>query len=141
SFGRERYEDRSIVYEDVRTAPSLPPLRLRDKNGNIVLLTGRIDRIDVAEIDGESLGLVVDYKYSREIKNESKTREEIIEEGTDLQLPIYILVAKNLLGLKPIGAQFFTLKSPGRSGIVSVPLPNKCEHIPQEELEALLESC
>ncbi len=141
SFGRERYEDRSIVYEDVRTAPSLPPLRLRDKNGNIVMLTGRIDRIDVAEIDGESLGLVIDYKYSREIKNESKTREEIIEEGTDLQLPIYILVAKNLLGLKPIGAQFFTLKSPGRSGIVSVPLPNKCEHIPQEELEALLESC
>lgn len=139
SFGKEA-KDRRSIHGDVTVQAALPPLILRDKNGSTVKLTGRIDRIDVAEIDGESIGLVIDYKYSGEVYNEKRLREEL-REGADLQLPIYVMVAKDLLGLRPVGAQFYSLKPPGRSGIIALPLPNKSEHISQEEMEALLEDC
>ncbi len=128
---------------DKEAAPEempLPPLELRNRNGTRVKLTGRIDRIDIAEIDGETLGLVIDYKYSREAINGNKLRKDL-SEGTDLQLPIYVMVARDLLGLRPAGAQFYSLKPPGRSGIIALPLPNDSERITQEEMEDLLESC
>jgi ATP-dependent helicase/nuclease subunit B len=139
-FGREARGSVTTLHGDEAVSISLPPLILRDREGNKVRLTGRIDRIDVAEIDGESLGLVIDYKYSREAADGSKLKKDL-QEGTDLQLPLYVMVARDLLGLRPAGAQFYSLKPPGRSGIIAVPLPNRGELIDQEEMEAHLESC
>ncbi|HLA37710.1 MAG TPA: PD-(D/E)XK nuclease family protein [Candidatus Brocadiales bacterium] len=139
-FGKETAGRSLAIHGDVTTPTSLPPLELRDKKGNRVRLTGRIDRIDVAEMDGETLGLVIDYKYSKEAANGSKLIKDL-KEGNDLQLPIYVMVARDLLGLRPVGAQFYSLRPPGRSGIIALPLPNKGEHMSQEDMEALLESC
>jgi ATP-dependent helicase/nuclease subunit B len=146
SFGREEEGDPPagraggfIAYEGAQTPASLGPLKLKDKNGTTVIVTGRIDRIDVGEVEGESLGLVIDYKYSKEIKEKEIVKDLL--EGTDLQLPIYVLAARDLLGLKPVGAQFYTLKPQGRSGIVTFRLANKGEPITKEELERTLESC
>ncbi|HHT9132988.1 MAG TPA: PD-(D/E)XK nuclease family protein [Candidatus Tripitaka californicus] len=143
-FGKETADEslavHLVTYGDVSTPTSLPPLELRDKKGNRVRLTGRIDRIDVAEMDDETLGLVIDYKYSKEAANGNKLIKDL-KEGNDLQLPIYVMVARDLLGLRPVGAQFYSLRPPGRSGIIALPLPNKGEHMSQEDMEALLESC
>ncbi|HHT9154954.1 MAG TPA: PD-(D/E)XK nuclease family protein, partial [Candidatus Tripitaka sp. YC43] len=139
-FGKETAGGSLAIHGDVGTPTSLPPLELRDKKGGSVRLTGRIDRIDVAEMDGETLGLVIDYKYSKEAANGSKLIKDL-KEGNDLQLPIYVMVARDLLGLRPVGAQFYSLRPPGRSGIIALPLPNKGEHMSQEDMEALLESC
>ncbi|MEK7241745.1 MAG: PD-(D/E)XK nuclease family protein, partial [Planctomycetota bacterium] len=139
-FGKETAGGSLAIHGDVATPTSLPPLELRDKKGNRIRLTGRIDRIDVAEMDDETLGLVIDYKYSKEAANGNKLIKDL-REGNDLQLPIYVMVARDLLGLKPVGAQFYSLRPPGRSGIIALPLPNKGEHMSQEDMEALLESC
>jgi ATP-dependent helicase/nuclease subunit B len=139
-FGKETDNKRFIAQEGTTTSRPLSPLRLKYKNGTTVTLTGRIDRIDVAEIEGETLGLVIDYKYSREVPKEKRLDEDL-REGTDLQLPIYVMVARDLLGLKPVGAQFYSLRPPGRSGIITLPLPNKGEHLSPEEMESLLEDC
>ena len=139
-FGKETADESLAIHGDVSTPTSLPPLELRDKKGNRVRLTGRIDRIDVAEMDDETLGLVIDYKYSKEAANGNKLIKDL-REGNDLQLPIYVMVARDLLGLRPVGAQFYSLRPPGRSGIIALPLPNKGELMSQEDMEALLESC
>jgi len=139
-FGKETADESLAIHGDVTTPTSLPPLELRDKKGNRVRLTGRIDRIDVAEMDDETLGLVIDYKYSKKAANGNKLIKDL-KEGNDLQLPIYVMVARDLLGLRPVGAQFYSLRPPGRSGIIALPLPNRGEHMSQEDMEALLESC
>ncbi len=117
----------------------LPTLVLSDSKGEKFKLKGRIDRIDVAEIGGETLGLVIDYKYTDKIKRKKLIDE--MREGTDLQLFIYVMVAGELLGLRAVGAQLYYAKIPERSGITVVPLPYKCESLSVEEMEDLLETC
>lgn len=69
-----------------------------------IRLRGTIDRIDVDPADGRAL--VVDYKLSRRQQSlAGKWRE-----GLELQLPIYLLAAKRLLGVEPAGAELRTLK-------------------------------
>jgi len=52
----------------------------------VLKLSGRIDRLDVATVDGQRLGLVIDYKSRSKAADFAK-----MYYGLDLQLPIYLL--------------------------------------------------
>ena len=65
-------------------------------------LRGFIDRIDVAP-DGRT-AIVRDYKTSKEVPG----KKQIVDEGK-LQLPLYMLVARELLNLDPIAGLYHPL--------------------------------
>ncbi|WDL96215.1 PD-(D/E)XK nuclease family protein [Alicyclobacillus sp. ALC3] len=67
----------------------LPALEIEVEPGVTVLLRGRIDRVDVAEIDGEFAFRIVDYKSSQK-----KLDWNQIEQGLQLQLPVYATVVE-----------------------------------------------
>lgn len=69
-------------------------------------LRGAIDRIDVAP-DGRR-AVVRDYKTSKKVPGRSK-----IEKERKLQLPLYMLVARDLLGLDPIAGLYHPLAAYG----------------------------
>ena len=74
-----------------------PPLEIGES-----LLRGRIDRIDVAA-DGRS-ALVRDYKTSKEVVG-----RRVWEGRGKLQLQLYMLAARERLGLEPIGGLYTAL--------------------------------
>ena len=94
------------------------------KIGNVVKdcieISGKIDRVDVSEVDGEKVGIIIDYKYGQ---TEFSLTE--LEEGLDLQLPIYILALRNLFGVVPIAAEFYALKTSRKTGIYNEELIDK----------------
>jgi ATP-dependent helicase/nuclease subunit B len=61
----------------------------------IVFLNGKIDRLDVADVDGENVALVFDYKRRDMSFGWSK-----LYYGLDMQLPIYMLAVRNAIGSK-----------------------------------------
>ena len=72
-------------------------------------LRGFIDRIDVAP-DGRS-AIVRDYKTSKEVPGKAK----IVKDGK-LQLPLYMLVARDLLDLDPIAGLYHPLAAYDKRG-------------------------
>jgi ATP-dependent helicase/nuclease subunit B len=90
---------------------SLPALEIRTPKGRRVIVRGYIDRVDVAELSDELLGVVVDYK---------KTPDKRLDlsgayHGTSLQLIGYLLAlsdhGESLAGrpVRPIGAFYVSL--------------------------------
>jgi ATP-dependent helicase/nuclease subunit B len=59
-------------------------------DGRLLSLDGKIDRLDIAEFDGIIIAAVFDYKRRGASFNWSK-----LYYGLDMQLPIYLLAAKN----------------------------------------------
>jgi len=74
-----------------------------------IRLRGQIDRLDVSA-DGKQ-ALVVDYKLSKRPSVHAK-----FEKGLELQLPIYLLAARKLLGYDIVGAEHRYLREPGKQG-------------------------
>ncbi len=68
-----------------------------------VRLLGRIDRVDVAEADGEKLALAVDYKTG------SPPPCGQILKHISLQIPIYMMALQNS-GSRPAGGAYYCLK-------------------------------
>jgi ATP-dependent helicase/nuclease subunit B len=60
-------------------------------DGRSALIRGKIDRLDIAEIDGEKIGLIFDYKKTT---NKTFSWTEFFY-GLDMQLAVYMLAAKN----------------------------------------------
>ncbi|MCK4886867.1 MAG: exodeoxyribonuclease V subunit gamma [Planctomycetes bacterium] len=56
-------------------------------------LNGKIDRIDVAEVDGKTIALVFDYKSSSRTFDWSK-----LYNGLDVQMPLYLLAVRKAIG-------------------------------------------
>ena len=89
----------------------LPPLEIRTPKDRRVLLRGYIDRVDVAEVADELLGVVVDYKRTRDKRLDLSS----VYHGLSLQLPGYLLVlaqqGQTLAGrpIKPAGAFYVGL--------------------------------
>ena len=79
-----------------------------DIDGERVLVTGRIDRIDVAQMDDKVLFSVIDYKSGRR----PSLRLEHIASGEHLQLPLYVEAAQTLVfegHARPIVAGYWTM--------------------------------
>ncbi|MBU0719257.1 MAG: PD-(D/E)XK nuclease family protein [Planctomycetes bacterium] len=89
----------------------LPALELSTPAGRRVFLRGYIDRVDLAEIGDELLGIVIDYKRTRD----KQLRLDAVYHGLSLQLVGYLLaLAKGgvtLAGrpIRPGGALFVSL--------------------------------
>ncbi|NLZ54925.1 MAG: PD-(D/E)XK nuclease family protein, partial [Thermoanaerobacteraceae bacterium] len=66
-----------------------------------ILLSGKIDRIDE---DSEGRLIIFDYKSG------STPDIQQIEEGTNLQMPLYIMVCEQLLKKPVVGGAFISLK-------------------------------
>ena len=77
-----------------------------------VEISGKIDRIDISETNGEEIGVIIDYKYGQ---TEFKLTD--LEEGLDLQLPIYLLALRDVFKIIPVAAEFYALKSSKKTGI------------------------
>jgi RecB family exonuclease len=77
-------------------------------NGEPVRITGRIDRIDVTRVGERVQFTVIDYKSGRK----TSLREEHIESGEQLQLPIYVAAAQALVfdgKAEPLAAGYWTM--------------------------------
>lgn len=79
--------------------------KLELSDGRTLLLSGRIDRIDTAEIDGRRLAVVFDYK--RGAKDFSWSG---FFNGLNLQLPIYMLAAEKQGYQKAAGAFYLPIE-------------------------------
>ncbi len=91
----------------------LPPLNITTPKGRTVHLRGFIDRVDLVEAADELLGVVVDYKETRDKKLEYSRAYH----GLSLQLLAYLLVlaehGETLAGrpIQPAGALYLSLGS------------------------------
>jgi ATP-dependent helicase/nuclease subunit B len=96
---------RPYLFEQEFGTEDVPPLRIPLPMGGEVFLRGRIDRIDILEPRGEGRpeALVIDYK-SRIAPG--RGRPALVEDGLDLQLAVYMIVAAEILDLDPIGALY-----------------------------------
>ncbi len=81
------------------------------ENRWLVRLRGRIDRLDVSQTEGGGFkAVVIDYKSSISYKNVL----EGLPLGTDLQIAVYLLVAKEL-GLIPAAGLYYSFKPSSRT--------------------------
>jgi ATP-dependent helicase/nuclease subunit B len=91
----------------------LPALELSTPAGRRVLLRGYIDRVDLAELGDDLLGVVIDYKTTRK---KHLDMSEVFH-GLSLQLLAYLLVlaehGETIAGrpIRPMGALFVSLAS------------------------------
>jgi len=91
--------------------PSLPPLEISTPGGRRVLLRGFIDRVDLAEVSDQMLGIVVDYKRTRDKRLDLSQ----VYHGLSLQLIGYLLAlaqrGESLAGrpIIPAGAFYVSL--------------------------------
>ncbi len=83
-------------------------LKLHDPFREDLKLRGKIDRIDV-DPSGK-YALVIDYKTGSEFK------QAALDFGTALQLPLYLVAVQQRLGLKPVGAQIYTINKAETKG-------------------------
>jgi ATP-dependent helicase/nuclease subunit B len=75
-------------------------------DGRKLTLTGRIDRLDVADIDGSKAAMIFDYKTSQD----SFSWSEFFH-GLDMQLPIYInAILKSKIAPQAAGAFYLPIK-------------------------------
>jgi ATP-dependent helicase/nuclease subunit B len=92
-------------------AGGLPAMGLSTPTGRRVLVRGYIDRVDLAELGDELLGIVIDYKRTRE---KSLGLSEVYH-GLSLQLLAYLLVLRELghtlagRPIKPIAGLYVSL--------------------------------
>jgi len=61
--------------------------------GRVLTVDGKIDRLDVAEVDGRKLEIVFDYK-----RRDTSFSWPKLCHGLDIQLPIYMLAVRNAAG-------------------------------------------
>ncbi|GAH74963.1 unnamed protein product, partial [marine sediment metagenome] len=64
-------------------------------DGRLLYLDGKIDRIDVAKLEDEKVGIVFDYKRKGQSFSWAK-----FYYGLDMQLPLYMLAVRNTSGSK-----------------------------------------
>jgi ATP-dependent helicase/nuclease subunit B len=87
-------------------------LKIGDSKKDLIEISGKIDRVDISEVNGKKVGIIIDYKYGQ---TEFKLTD--LEDGLDLQLPIYILALKDAFKITPIAAEFYALKTSKKTGI------------------------
>jgi hypothetical protein len=111
------------------------PVRLKTAGGEFQL-HGRIDRVDQAAFDDLSGLLVVDYKTGR------LPSEADIDEGRNLQLPLYAAAAEQILGTPALGGVFHHVgEDPRMRFFAAFKFARKkytaCEDYPQRQAAAM----
>lgn len=85
-----------------REEGSLPPVRLTLEGGSSVLLSGKIDRVDIYESEEKLYFRVVDYKSGKHTFSLDEVRS-----GMDIQLILYLFALKGAMPDSiPAGAQY-----------------------------------
>ncbi len=91
SFGEAGAGLRAGRGQPHRVAPtSLGECEIGLSDGRLLSLDGKIDRLDIAELDGEKIAIVFDYKRKDKTFSWAK-----LYYGLDMQLPIYMLAVRN----------------------------------------------
>jgi len=81
---------------------SAPQLQRGLQLGDGIYLSGKIDRIDVDPFSAR--GIVQDYKSGRSAHSAKQIDEEL-----KLQIPLYMLVLRDLVGIEPLGGVYRAL--------------------------------
>jgi ATP-dependent helicase/nuclease subunit B len=108
--GRAKPRAAELAY-GFEAGDGLPALTIETPKGRTVRLRGFIDRVDVAEIGDELLGVVVDYKRTRD----KKLDMSYVYHGLSLQLPAYLLALSEATRtpagrpIRPIGGLYVSL--------------------------------
>ncbi|MHC4575668.1 MAG: PD-(D/E)XK nuclease family protein, partial [Planctomycetota bacterium] len=105
---------------------TLGEYEIRLSNNRVLLLSGKIDRLDVADIDGGRFAIVMDYK--RRAKSFGWPH---FYYGLDMQLPIYMLAVRKTSGVKQdaVGAFYMPIEvAPAKSTLEQ--LPSQAEVFP-----------
>lgn len=100
-FGEPETPQTMDRQRDPRSTPK--PLRVRAEGGRHVDLAGSVDRIDV-DPEGRSM-LVLDYKLG----SDATRRMQRIANAESLQLPLYALAARELLGARAVSMGYDAL--------------------------------
>jgi len=94
--------------------------------GRVLSLDGKIDRLDIAEFDGEKVAIVFDYKRRGKSFSWSK-----LYYGLDMQLPIYMLACRNasdlLLKIGEVAGAFYMPVEVSPTATTLDELPKKTE--------------
>lgn len=126
-----------VGFGNDRTAPELQRgLEL----GDGIFVSGKIDRIDVDPWSAR--GIVVDYKTSKSVDS---ARD--IERNLRLQVPLYMLVLRDLVGIEPLGGVYQALAGERAArGMLreeaqddGIPGFQKNDYLPEEEFWAQVE--
>ncbi|HET7456269.1 MAG TPA: PD-(D/E)XK nuclease family protein, partial [Gemmatimonadaceae bacterium] len=80
----------------------------------LVRFTGSVDRLDVMESDGQTLGVAIDYKTGKT----SKHYADAMLAGSDLQLRLYLLALEQIWGITPVGALYVGFGDGVRRGVM-----------------------
>ncbi|MBW8002346.1 MAG: hypothetical protein FVQ80_10045 [Planctomycetes bacterium] len=88
-----------------RAGEGLGEFRLKLRGGRELVLSGKIDRIDIGKIDDEELAIVFDYKR----KGQSFSWKKFYH-GLDMQLPIYLLAVRGSANSKVVGAFYIPIE-------------------------------
>jgi len=87
------------------------PLSIKAQEGPSVRISGRMDRVDIFEEGGERYGAVLDYKRRKVV---SRTE---LRNGTVLQAGLYMLALKELFGVEPAAAFYYSISSGRKRGV------------------------
>jgi RecB family exonuclease len=108
--------------------------------GDGLTLTGKIDRIDVDPFSAR--GIVQDYKSGRSAHSAKQIDEEL-----KLQIPLYMLVLRDLVGIEPLGGVYRALGGARVArGLLhaeaaeDLPGYAKNDYLPDDEFWSLVES-
>ncbi|MHB9111804.1 MAG: PD-(D/E)XK nuclease family protein [Thermoleophilia bacterium] len=77
-----------------------------------IKLCGKIDRIDLR--DGKTLAVVIDYKTS---SDNNLTKQADFKATGTIQVPLYMLAAREIWGFEPIGGEYYGILGKRRRGV------------------------
>ena len=101
---RPEYIELTFGYAD-----GAPALEVTLADHTIIRVLGRLDRVEVVSAGDRKLGLVVDFKYNAELFKKENWNQ--LQQGLELQFPIYLLALQERFGLVPAGAELYPLKT------------------------------
>ncbi len=91
----------------------LAHLVIEDEELGEILVTGRIDRIDVAHVDGEKVALAIDYKRG----SVTGQKPDDMAAARAAQVPVYAMAVEQVLGMKLAGSLLYSTKTLDRRGL------------------------
>ncbi len=121
---KERLQERGDLpcyFEKPFGSDGIPRYQLSIADDFKLSLRGRIDRVDLTE-DGEE-AIVIDYKSG------VLPTPKAMDEGSNLQIPLYLDVCEQVLGLKPKEGFYLSLKENKQSGVKAKDLKMRVEQM------------